>query len=134
MYNKRFHSVKIVIMSIAVCLGLSACTNNFSPADTTNTEAEQSPDNKGRYGSLTGGTESSGFNITKTKGYGKKREMMYGLKQTPSSECYDEHQSTKQTLNELATENTVSSTSLFSVYSTFSCELIATASVIPPIV
>lgn len=65
MNNKRFHSVKIVIMSIAVCLGLSACTNNFSPADTTNTEAEQSPDNKGRYGSLTGGTESSGFNITK---------------------------------------------------------------------
>jgi len=61
----KFHPAKLAVLTAALCLGLSACSGNFTAAPETNAEAEQSPDNKGRFGSLTGGTESSGINITK---------------------------------------------------------------------
>lgn len=64
MKKLRFHPAKMAAITAVLCLGLTACSTNITPAPSTNSEAEQSPDNKNRFGSLSGGTESSGFNIS----------------------------------------------------------------------
>ena len=64
MKTQIFHSAKLTIMTFALCLGLASCTSS-TPAPTTNAEAEQSPDNRARYGSIIGGEDSSGINISK---------------------------------------------------------------------
>ncbi len=67
--EKKISHLRMCVAALVIGgFSLSACSNGLpqsTPAPTTAVDPEQSPENKGRYGSLTGGYESSGINISK---------------------------------------------------------------------